>query len=92
MNATLEKEESIDAAQPTVKTPVTRLLDMVQGWERYVDEEEGEYPDTLTTDGIAALYREAGGIADRDYPDLESEQNAVCRFVTERVLAALLHS
>ena len=92
MNATLELNETVAPTQPAVKRPITRLLDMVQGWERYIDEEEGEYPDTLTVDGIAALYHDAGGIADRDYPDLESEQDAVCRFVTERVLAALLHS
>lgn len=90
MNATAEKPDT--ALESAVKTPVTRLLDLLVGWTNYVSDENGEFPDSLTADHIAALYSEAGGIADRDYPDLQSEQDAVCRFVTERVLAALLHA
>ena len=82
MNATVEETQQ--------KTPVTRLLDMLAGWSEYIEHENGKYPDTLSNEQIGALYQEAGAIAERDYGDIENEQNAVCRFVTERVIAALL--
>ncbi len=72
------------AAQTDVKQSATRLLDLIHGWKNYVVSENGAYPDTLTGAELADLYQEAGGVAARDYPDLESEQNAVCRFIIDR--------
>lgn len=71
------------------KTPVTRLLDLTCGWSNFVSEEHNKYPDTVRGDAIADLYQAAGALAE-DYPDLESEQNAVRAFMTERVFPVLL--
>ena len=77
------------AEETSVKTPSTRLLDLIQGWGNYVDAENGAYPDTLTPDALADLYQDAGIVFGQDYPDTESEQAAVCKFVVQRILPAL---
>ena len=82
MNTIIEK--------PAVKTPSTRLLDLLYGWADFIDAEESAYPDTLTPDVLADLYQEAGAVFGQAYPDFESEQDAVCRFMTERVFPVLL--
>ncbi len=82
MNATLEQTE--------LKTPSTRILDLLHGWGDYVASEENAYPDTLDASEIADLYQLAGNAVFRDYPDIETERDAVCRFVTEKVLPLLL--
>jgi len=81
---------NVVAEETVSKTPMNRLLDMLAGWADYVGHEEDEYPDTLKGEQIAGLYQEAGALMERDFPDIESEQDAVCRFVTERVTATLL--
>lgn len=80
------------AEQPATKTPGTRLLDLLHGWKNYVASEQGAYPDTLSGEELADMYQEAGAIAAQGYPDLESEQAAVCKFVVERLLSALNRS
>ncbi len=90
MNVIVERGAEGNAAQSELKTPIVRLRDMLQGWANYVDDEEGQYPDALAVSEITALYRESGRLSEKDYPDLESEENAVCRFVNDKIVSLLL--
>ena len=76
--------------QTKSKTPSVRVLDLLAGWIEYVDRQNGEYPDTLSYDDVADLYQTAGEVACRDFPDSETERDAVCRFLTEKVIPLVL--
>ena len=67
-----------------------RVQDLLAGWTEYVSGLEGEYPDGLTSEEIGAVYQDAGRLLERNYPDIESERDAICRFVNEKVLPLLL--
>lgn len=77
-----------------MKTPVTRLLDLLAGWTEYVstDEEHGLHDPHLTADAIGALYQEAGQLMDvDDWPEkfLKADRE-IRRFVEDKILPALL--
>jgi hypothetical protein len=73
--------------QEELKTPATRLLDMLGGWAQYVsqDEANGIKDPMLSSEEIGALYQQAGELNLSD-PDEET----VYRFVMERLLPLLL--
>ena len=63
----------------TDKTSQERLLDLLQGWNQYVEETEGSEAES---DRIGELYQEAGQLPDA--PD------AVISFVVRRVVPVLV--
>lgn len=69
----MNKQETTD------KTPQERLLDLLQGWNQYVEETEGG---DAEADRIGELYQEAGQLPDA--PD------AVISFVVRRVVPVLV--
>ncbi len=82
MNAVAEKSET--------KTPSNRLLDLLHGWKEFAYSDETTYPDPVVNEALADAYQEAGVVACRDYPDKDTERDAACRFVIEKVLPLLL--
>ena len=64
---------------PMDKTPQERLLDLLQGWNQYVEETEGSEAEA---NRIGELYQEAGQLPDA--PD------AVISFVVRRVVPILV--
>ena len=86
--------ESIDAQwetavnhAPVVKTPATRLLDLLAGWAEYAQHDE--FPDSpATLAAIAHLTQEAGEFAFADgTPDAINAE--ITHFVQNRVLPLL---
>lgn len=65
--------------KPTDKTPQERLLDLLQGWNQYVEETGSAEAEA---DRIGELYQEAGQLPDA--PD------AVISFVVRRVVPVLV--
>ena len=65
--------------EPMNKTSQERLLDLLQGWNQYVEQTEGE---TVEGDRIGELYQEAGQLPDA--PD------AVIAFVVRRLVPVLV--
>jgi hypothetical protein len=82
---------------PTIKTPGTRLLDLLAGWGNFVDRDEQDDPEQpavldsgLDAYEIAMMYQEAA--AEIMSLEGEAEVEAVQRWVTDRLLPALLRS
>ena len=75
-------------AQPPVKYPRTRLLDLLAGWERFVDTDE--IPDAPSVIyNIADLYQEAGNLNVSRQNDAQTEE-ILRAFLTERILPLLM--
>ena len=86
MKAKINKETA-----RTAKDSGTRLLDLIQGWAVYVEDQEGEFPDSVTSDQLQSLYQEMGAYSLQYEGKSSVEQDELTRrFVENRVLPHLL--
>ncbi len=73
------------------KDPFTRLLDLMAGWGEYVEKDEAEHPDTVSSADIYDAYQSVATFAEPYWaPAPEVQEMAVRHFVDTRLLPLLL--
>jgi len=78
-------------AKSAAKDSGTRLLDLLQGWAVYVEAQEAEFPDQVTSDQLQSLYQEMGSYSIQYDGKSPIEQDELTRrFVENRVIPHLL--
>ncbi len=69
----------------------TRLLDLLHGWATYVEAQEQEFPDSVTSEQIEALYQEMGNYAVQyDGKSMIEQDELTRKFIENRVMPYLL--
>ena len=71
-------------------SPLTRLLDLTLGWAEYVEKDESEHPDGVSSADIYDAYQSVATFAE-PYWDAapEAQEMAVRHFVDTRLLPLL---
>ena len=81
--------EEPDFENQTNNALVTRLMDMLAGWREFAVSSTDERGSLVTSKDIDNIYQRAGNLV-RPYPDLDTERDAVCRFIIVKVVPLLL--
>ncbi len=88
----IDEIEDDTEPQPSVKTPSTRLLDLLAGWSHYAqrDEDRGISDAPNVVDAICDLYQEGGNLVLTEAADKVEKARVLQKFLTERILPVLL--
>jgi hypothetical protein len=73
------------------KDPFTRLLDLMAGWGEYVEKDEAEHHDTVSSADVYDAYQSVATFAEPYWDSApEVQEMAVRHFVDTRLLPLLL--